>query len=263
MAGHRRAGGMAFFPFTIKPEWWAEYQANERNAKAVLKKCAAGLAEKLGMGADALNDALQKIQWKYQCLMRDTDGIGDASRAKTNLRRLAKKAGELEALMLALGQGATEVMQRRTVRLDLIADADPDGLPDPDTHPSARLFRNPDTDEWEADLGRWVTRLRALAELARVKADRIQKQTAKGGKRSFAARLRGESVEEGLARACKDFAQARGCQSQAVVLKMVRAVLEAEHGKKAMLDIDGNPAKQVGRKAFAKVFHALTPARTV
>lgn len=263
MAGAWRAGNMAFFPFTIKPEWWAEYQANERNAEAVLKKCAADLTETLGMGADALNDAIRKIHWAFGYRIMETEGIENAAQAKTNLRKLAKKADELEALLLSLGQGATEVMQRRTVRRDLIEDADPDGLPDPDPHPSARMFKHPETDEWEVDNGRWATRLHALAGLARAKADRIETETRKGGKRSFAARLRGESEEEWLARACKDFAQARGCQSQAVVLKMVRAILEAEHGKKAMLDLNGKRSKQVGRKPVAKVFQTLTPARTV
>lgn len=247
--------------FTL--ESMARYEAEERAAKAVLKKCAAGLSGTFGMGADELNEALRNIQWRFNGDLFETEGIENATQAKASLQKLAKKTNELAALMLTLGQGATQVMQRRTVRGDLILDADPDGLPDPDWHPGARMFHNPDTDEWEEDTGRWVTRLRALADLAQVKAIRIEQETRKGGKRSFAARLRGESEEESLARACKDFAQAHGCQSQAVVLKMVRAVLEAEKGKKAMLDLAGRPSKQVGRKAVAKVFQTPHAGGTV
>jgi hypothetical protein len=246
---------MAFHPFSISPEWVAQYEANERNAKAVLKKCAAALAGTLGMGADALNDALEKIQWGYLNRVIETEGIENAAQAKKDLLNLAKKASELEAAMFALGRGAGEVMCRRTVRRDLIADADPDGLPDPDPHPLARMLQDPETGEWGADNGRWVTRLHALAELARAKADRIEEQAGRGGRTSFGARLHG-SPGEWLARACKEFAEAHGCESQAVVLKMVRAILEAENGKGAM-------TRHKGRRAVRKVAQTKPKTGTV
>lgn len=105
--------------------------------------------------------------------------------------------------------------------------------------------------EWNLG-GPWIVRLRALAELASKKADHIEKITGKGGRKSFGSRLHG-SPEDWLAAACKEFAEAHGCQSQAVALKMVQAILEAEHGKESMTRLNGKPAIHKGRKAVRKV----------
>jgi hypothetical protein len=236
--------------------------AKEKHAKAVLTRAAESLVEPLGGDAAAVVDALEKIQWGYLNRVIETEDIENAAQAKKDLLNLAKKASELEAAMFALGRGAWEVMCRRTVRRDLIADADPGELPDPDPHPLARMSQDPETGEWEVDNGRWVTRLHALAELARVKADRIEEQAGRGGRTSFGARLHG-SPEEWLARACKEFAEAHGCESQAVALKMVQAVMEAEHGREAMKKMDGKPSKDKGRKAVRKVAQTKPKTGTV
>jgi hypothetical protein len=191
------------------------------------------------MDAAAAKVALEKLQWDYQLCQSETEGIENATKAKGDLRKLAKMAEELAAALRELGQGALEVMNRRTVRQDLIPDAEPFNLPDGDPHEPGTLMGASEevNDAYQQEAtrgGRWVIRLHALAELARVKAERIGKETHKAGRISFGVRLRGESPEDRLTLACMEFAKAHGCEGQAVVLKLVRAVLEAEHGRGSM-----------------------------
>ena len=111
--------------------------------------------------------------------------------------------------------------------------------------------------EWSLG-GPWIVRLRALAELAATNAKHLEQVTGKGGRKSLGSRLDG-SPEDWLAQACKEFAGAHGCKSQAVVLKMVQAVMEAERGKEAMKKMNGRRSKDKGRKAVRKL--AQTPPK--
>jgi hypothetical protein len=239
---------------------WAKYEAEKFRMDAVISKAAADLAERLGMDVPAVIKTLEGIQLEFGRWVSETECVEKASQAKSDLRKLARKADELKAAMQALGQGAWEVMQRPTVREDLWVGADPEGLPwrDPMHFPMEimglpREERARIEEEW-SNGGRWVIRLDALAELARTKADRIEKITGKGGNKNFGARLHG-SPQDWLAKTCTEFVEARGCHSQTVALKMVRAVLEAEHGR--------NLKKSSGRKAVRKMAQTNSKVGTV
>lgn len=115
--------------------------------------------------------------------------------------------------------------------------------------------------EWSLG-GPWIIRLRALSELAITNAEQLSQITSKGGRKSLGSRIHG-SPEDWLAKSCKIFAEANGCKSQAVVLKMVQAVMEAEHGKETMKKMDGKPSRHKGRKAVRKVAQTKQKTRTV
>ncbi|WLT31130.1 hypothetical protein [Geothrix sp. PMB-07] len=115
--------------------------------------------------------------------------------------------------------------------------------------------------EWSLG-GPWIVRLEALAELAAANADHLGNATGKGGRESFGSRLHG-SPEDQLAQACNEFANTHGCESQTVVLKMVQAVMVAEHGKEMMKMMDGRPSKDKGRKAVRKVAQTDRKTRPV
>lgn len=233
----------------------------ERRARQarVLSKHTPGLAASLGLTPSVVAGALADLLRHFHISQFDSAGTEHAAKAKADARQVAKKAEELTEALRALGPGAVEVMNRLTGRQDLTLDAEPFALPgsawdDPRLPP-------PDSDEevddYEENLrrgGRWVIRLQALAELARVSADWIEEETRKGGRASFATRLNGESSEDTLARACKEFVASHGCQSQAVVLSVMRAILEAAHGE---------IAPQAGRRAVSKMFQTPLKLGTV
>jgi hypothetical protein len=224
------------------------YSPEEIQIFEMFSKAAESLAPKLKIEQGKIWQAFNKIYEDYQWNTLITENVEQAKQAKIKLRNLASKADELAEAMLALGQGAIEVICRPTTCQKLIEVAEPSNLPDPRPWGNryGAWFGPPDN-------GPWITRLRALSELARAKANRIEEKTKKGGRISFGARIHG-SPEDLLARDCKNFAVAHGCQIQAVVLQMVQVIMEAEHGKKWMerkKDTKRSPDK--GRKAVRKL----------
>ena len=228
-------------------------ERRERHRERVYAKAAALIAPKLAsQEPDAVIKTMENLEYQFMAYQTEADSVEPAAKAKRDLIALAKKADELAALMLSLGAGAVGVMQRRTVRLDLYPYAEPELLPE--TNPMYSPQSDEEFHDWQAG-GRWVIRLNALAELARVKAERIARQTSKGGRVSFSARLGQEPPEEWLARACAEYAAAHGCHTQAVPLRMVRAIQEAYLGEKI--------GAHAGRKAVRKMAQTLPKSGTV
>ena len=224
---------MTWLPPGMPKEAYERMDRLDRFRKSVYAKAAAEIVSKLDeVDASAVVDDMEYMECSFTLYKWDSESVEAAAQAKRDLLTLSKKADELANLVKALGLGAVAVMKRRTVRPDLYQDAEPELLPE--NHPGYTPQSDEEAEEWMAG-GRWVIRLRALAELAKVKAERIARQTAKGGRISFSTRLGQEPPEEWLARACKEYVEARGCHSQAVILKMVQAiqaVFQGEKGKK-------------------------------
>jgi hypothetical protein len=101
--------------------------------------------------------------------------------------------------------------------------------------------------------GRWVVRLKALAELAKQKESQIKTIAGRGGRKSFSAHQGVESATDWLAHACHGFVNAYGARTQTAALAMMRVILEIEHGKSAIEHrTDAKPSRDVGRKAVRK-----------
>lgn len=242
----------------------ARAEAWRHRAESARAKAASEVAPALGLSADEVAAELERIGWEYSLWCTDSEGTERGAEAKVKLIELAAAAEALESAMLALGPGAFEVMTRPTVRQDLYEEAEPWGLPDkgPDGRPTHLVGASEEEnramqEEWFRG-GRWVIRLHALAELARVKADRIQRQIAKGGRRSFAARLSGGSPDDRLAMKCQAFAKQHGCEDLKVVNRMVVAIREAEQGQDK-----GKAPKDKRRKAVRKLAQTNRKTGTV
>lgn len=229
----------------------ADFLANlaaREKSYSVIKKASSIIAQRLkGVDTDQVAEALEFFWTEFSAHRVETIGIEKAAKAKKDLLDLAEKAEQLEAVIQNLGQGAVEVMNHQTASIQLVKEAEPGYLPDKDPW-GPNLEPGDDT---YSRGGRWAIRLRALAKLARERATWIQERTAKGGRKTLAPHLH-ETPKELLAQTCQSFAAAHGCKQQAVVLLMVRAVLEAEYGKGAMTRLDGKPAAHMGRKAVRK-----------
>lgn len=245
---------MVWTPLKLGKESLARMERLEQFRVSVYGKAAALIAPNLdGVNAADVVKAMENLEFSFSMERIDSESVEPAPKARKGLLNLAKKADDLAEAIKGLGCGAVAVMQRHTVRTDLYRDARPDLLPE--NNPRYSPQSDEEAEVWMAG-GGWVIRLRALAELARVKAARIACQGAKGGRISFAARLGQDAPEEWLARACNGYLRANGCDSQAVSLKMVRAILEADNGKKLT-------SPHTGRKAVRKVAQTKLKSVTV
>ena len=217
----------------------AGYSIEEIQIFKSLSRASDGFAQDMNIPPRIIFQKMNHILEAYQWDLMVTERVEPAKQAKRDLRNLAIKADALADAMMNLGEGAMEVICRPTLRMDLIEAAEPSNLPDPRPwgNPHGKLFGPPDK-------GPWIARLRALSELARVKADRIEERTKKGGRVSFGDRLHG-SPDDLLARACKAFTDANDCHSQALVIKMVQTIQRAA-GR-------GGITPHSGRKAVRKM----------
>ncbi|HJW73269.1 MAG TPA: hypothetical protein VJ486_10610 [Geothrix sp.] len=226
------------------------YSSEEIAVFESFSKAADSLAPELKTDRGSVWQALNTYYENYQWQILITEGVENAKQAKLKLRRLATASDELASSMLSLGQGAIEVLCRQTLRPDLFDAAEPAGLPDPrpwgNRHGS--VFLGPQVE------APWITRLKALSDLARAKADRIEALTKKGGRgKTLGTRIHG-SPEEQLAKDCGSFAEDHGCRTQAVILRMTQVIMEAARGKKWMeRKKDTKPSPDKGRKAVRKM----------
>lgn len=99
----------------------------------------------------------------------------------------------------------------------------------------------------------WVDQLTSLSRHAQFSAWIVQRVSGRGGRKSFMAHSGGPTPEGELVEQCWRLADAYGCKSQAVVHRMMRAILEVENGKESMKRQDGRPSLDKGRKAVRKV----------
>jgi hypothetical protein len=231
-------------------KWRAEWEAQERRRATVFKKTAKSIAPKLtGLDATEIETALEQIWQEFQGRLAETGDIKNASDAKEQLAVLSTKAYELSQLILNLDQGAVEIMNQGNAPQELIDYAEPFNLPNHDLcfrleiFTSVQKLNSRSNEKAAGDL--WAIRLRALAKLARLKADWLGEQIASGGRKDFITRLRGLSNNEWLAQICKNFAEIHGCTTQATELKMIQAILETSQDEKIK--------PHAGRKAIRKV----------
>jgi hypothetical protein len=214
------------------------------------------------LSEEEIEAALVEIWYDYSYYWTEVERLEKASKARRDLLELAGKAEVLKSAMLALGQGAIEAMNLQTERVDLHHEGDPAGLP----------CRNPICGPWPTEHktaeeayacygsgcdeergGRWVVRLHALAELARLKADKIHALAGKGGRRSSPVFRNRGSVNDWLAEACHVFAKSHGCRTQTVAVEMMRTILVMKHGEAvAQCREVSRPSRDLGRKAVRR-----------
>lgn len=236
-----------------------QYYQAKRHREKTFKEAAPGITSQLvGIDVQETAKALYDLWNQYSEILADTEGIEKATKARQSLKNLSEKAFALQDAIMALEQGALEVMRSKVANPWLRRDADPDNLPDPkysETCSKNAIHRDDHGDYLEyQQQGEWFRRLIALGSLAKLKEQEIEIQAGKGGRISFAARLRG-SPEDSLAAACSAFAASHGGKTQAVVAKMVNTILKAEHGKDAK--------KTGGRKSVRKLAQTSNPRGTV
>lgn len=208
-----------------------------------------------------IKDALEVIWQEYAFEWKSVASLERASKAREDLLLLAEKADDLMSTILSLGQGAVEAMTLPVDAVFLEHEGDPSGLPcrKPDWHwpidykSSEEAYEQYGSNKDEDRGGRWVVRLHALSELAKLQAKAIWKRTGKGGRGASPIHRSRDSARAQLARACTTFARDNGCNSQAVILEMMRTILELEHGKEALYcRKDKTPSPDIGRKAVQK-----------
>ncbi len=236
---------------------YAEAKARrETEARATLARAAKTFVGKIpGADAESLITFMRETGRRYMIFSLMAKLHGDTKRAKKDLTTLAEASDALLNAAQSIGEGAQELMARamtpykehRQFQDNIRMALGGEGI-DP-------LGQDPIGDQWMEGL--WGLRDEANAALSL-----LAELTSRGGRKSLGDRLEG-SPEERLAWACKEFAEANGCASQAVALKMVRAIMEAEKGKDAMTRLNGKPAASKGRKAVRKVAQTSPKPGTV
>ena len=203
-------------------------------------RCAEALVGQFpGCDVAGLINFLFDTNWQYSLRCVLIKCYGNTEVVKKDLKGLVDGAEGLVRATETLGDGAKEILARtetpfkswRKWRMQITGEE----LNSRDPHGKD-----------------WIQGLYALAQEAKAAVLLLEKMTSRGGRRPLGARLEGSS-EDWLARTCEEFAEGNGCQSQQVVLKMVQAIQEAEHGKQSMRRKDGKPSKDRGRKAVRKV----------
>lgn len=232
------------------------YTPGEESALAVLHAAAKDLALPLKTSSREIFQALDSMMQQYGADCSYGVGVESGPVAKQALQSIEIQAKELASLIRRLKQGAIEKMIREISPCQASKDSIISGLPS--RGPQSRewggsSFHFSLVDDGQTEAGRWVVNLEALAALACAASERIAKEIRKGGRISFADRLYG-SPRDALARACREFAEAHGCRTSAVVLKMVQAVMEAEGGSSQLCrKSDGRRSPDIGRKAVRKL----------
>lgn len=217
--------------------------------QALLMKASTGIAQDLDIqDAERLGLDLFEAWMLYVHHLASETQAAPTPETKANLLRIARAADALSLELQSLGPMGRGMLHAIGANL---ADQNPEaamcvdveGLPKPEV-------QYPFIERAEASY-RWIERLNWLASLADQTSAFISQRSAKGGRKSFWAKVHGSSRDE-LARECMKVAASHGCGTQSATLKMVQAVLEAEHGKSAMRKMDGKPSDR-GRKAVRKL----------
>lgn len=203
-------------------------EAKRHRGKALIKRVSCEIAQSCnGIEASRIEDNLLKFLAEYESRLQDAKSIESASQVKKHFLAVAEKAEELLDEIMKGGDGSIEAYSRNDLwRIGPLGNQEQEYAPD-----------DPGGSEWLAGLDK-------LVKTSREKARQIEEKTAKGGRKTFADLLFG-SPDKLLAQACTELAETHGCRSQSVVLKMVRAVQEAENGSRL--------SKHAGRKAVRKV----------
>lgn len=240
----------------------SDYEKKERTNSEGLFKIAWLLSGHFpGLCARDIKDALEVIRQEYAYKWKSVASLETASKAREDLLLLADKADDLMSTILSLGQGAVEAMTLPVDSVFLEHEGDPSGLPcrKPDWHwptdykSSEEAYEHYGGNKDEDRGGRWVVRLHALSELAKLQAKAMWKRAGKGGRGASPIYRSRDSARAQLARACTTFARDNDCNSQAVILEMMRTILELEHGKEALYcRKDKTPSPNIGRKAVQK-----------
>lgn len=230
-----------------KKAWRLRWAVEKQRQKKVIELVAKELQSSfVGAEAQTIAEALEEILSKYGYKALLARSLGTASYSRKELLNLADKADALLDAAESLTEGTVEILSRDEVWK----------IGEPGEQ---------EKEEFEPDdpLGpQWLVGLEKLVKIAREKVRILEEKTLRGGRKSLWTRLHG-SPDDYLAFACRELAQSHGCKSQAVVIKMVQAVMEAEYGKAAMKKMDGKPSKDIGRKAVRKLVQTKPKTGTV
>jgi hypothetical protein len=169
------------------------------------------------------------------------ESIETGADARDALHALANASAALQAAIRALGRGALKVLTRETGDTNLFALADSQGLvPAWDDPTMVSSYQVP-----------WVRKLKALEDLANLKADRIQAAIRKGGPKALGKLLVG-SDQSRVIWFCLKCLRRWGADP-ALTLPMAQAIHTAMTGETV--------SAQWGRKMFARLSQS-NPSQT-
>lgn len=241
---------MSYSPLNVNHQ-----SAQDRRQKKVFTEAAESLGDSLGIDVAVVRRELDSVHWdhKFRKTLADTE---TAKSARDRLDDVEVAAKALIAALEALGPAAVHVMgSPGTVDLKLFLEAKTSELPDRDPIQNVPFWHHEASDEqnreWEEEWkrgGRWVISLKALAQVAKIKADRIEERTKNPGPIRLGAFIHGKP-DERLAEQCHHFIQKHG-GSRPLAREMMQAIKEAETGIKRKCG--------AGRKAIKKVSRTPT-----
>lgn len=176
--------------------------------------------------------------------------IEDGSAAVAQLSLVSVLAEELKQAIRDLGPGALMVLNQSTAPELLKNDADAHELPLADNAP-------PESSLQELVMlqrgGKWIVRLGAIAEFARLGSARVQMMIRSGSPRVFQRSL-ADTEQRQIIRACIKYLRERGAPER-LALPMARAIQEILTGEK--------PNKGWGRTPLSELLRSTSNKGTV